>query len=359
MQSLFRLENDLSAGSRYIQRWPYLQKGLLQNIEKIEHYYQTYSIPAASSHIIEKLITAMGIPLSLEYDRYVANAYSSSRNVAQALKMTTSSSRGQVWDGVFYGQGSKEIIIAHEDYFNIFAARDNWKRMTPVTVLTHHITNSRFLIPDGKTTSKETGLAVIAINVPMLMAMYYCWVEEQTEKARRGEVRQTINQFVHGYALTGMIRTHADNVMLNNLYANSTGLPVVPSIRQHSFFTSDYTSDLAHVVEEQNIYVRNSQSHVLGTLGIVQVPCAGTMKDMSKLPRLASTMQCFWALVLARVKMLAYVAVTQKSSEKRHSSEFSNIAYLMKIYQARNSIKGNLGMEAYYEIAPMLDRIGI
>lgn len=359
MQSLFRLENDLSAGTYYLTQWPYAKQGLLNNIGKIEDFYRTYSIASPSSHVLARLITAMNLPRGLGFERYVANAYSSSMNVAQALKMTTSSSKGMIWDGDFYGAGSKEIIIAHSDYFNLFQLKDNWKNYSPVTVLCHNQTNSRFLIPDGKTNSLEKGVAVIAVNVPMLMAMYFCFNEEQDVAEAQGYPRKSLGQFIHGHALSGMVRSHADNVMLNQLYANSVGSPVMPALRNHSFFTSDYSPALESTVEQQNTYVRLMESRLLGTLKAVQVPCAGTMREMVLLPKMAPTMQCFWALVISRLKVLAYVMYTQRAAESTMGSEYQGIARLLKIQQTKNVMKNNLGMEGYYEIAPLLDKAKI
>lgn len=359
MQSLFRLENDLSAGTCYLTQWPYAKQGLLNNISKIEDYYRTYSIAAASSHVLVRLIMTMNLPRGLGFERYVANAYSSSMNVAQALKMTTSSSKGKIWDGDFYGAGSKEILIGHSDYFNLWQLKENWKSYCPVTVLCHNQTNSRFLIPDGKTNSLEKGVAVIAINIPMLMAMYFCFNEEQDAAEAQGFPRKTPAQFVHGHALSGMIRSHADNVMLNQLYANSCGTPVMPALRNHSFFTPDYSSAVESVVEQQNIYVRNMDSRLLGTLKAVHVPCANTMREMVTLPKVAPTLQCFWALVISRLKVLAYVMGTQRNAAKTMMSEYQNISWMMKIEQTKNVMKNNLGLEAYYHVAPLLDRAKI
>lgn len=359
MQSLFRLDNELYAGSSYLRQWPYLQNGLRQSLGKVHDYYHTYPVASNSSHVLVRLITAVNISRNLPFERYLANCYASSIDTAQALKMTTATSRGRVWEGEFYGEGSHEVLIGHRDYFSPALLEQNWKSMTPVTVLSNSQTNLAMLVPDGRTNSKDTSVAVIAVNIPMLMAMYYCFNLEQDEKQVRGFPRETVAQFVYGYALANMVASQTDHAYLNRLYCITNGIPQYSALRQNSFFLTDYSRVTDEVVEQQLSYVKNMQTKVVGTMKAIHMPFSENLLELSKLPVMSPTLQCFWALGLSRLKFLALYRTAQRNADTASASEFKNIAWQFKIQQVSQVIRNNLGMKAYYEIASLLDAAGI
>lgn len=359
MQSLFRLEHETNTGSIQLRQWVYAKNGLIQNVEKIEQFYQDFPIAVAASHLLVRLIQTVNISRNLSFDRYIANCSARSLNVAQALKLTSALGKGQVWDGVFYGSGTKEIIIAHDTLFPIQQAYDNWKGMHPVTVLQHNQTNTAMLIPDGRVSSTDKGLAVIAINIPMLMAMYYRFNQEQDAIELGGGARRTIYQFIHSYALAGTVRSHLDNAILNRLFNKVSGIPTTDAIRKHSFFLINYDDALDVGADMQLQYLRNLKRRFSGVMNATYLPIAGDLWEFSRLPDVPSTLQVFWALAISRMKILAFLCTVQKDYERINARELNTIRWLMKIHQTRMVIKNNLGMEAYYSVAPLLDIVGI
>lgn len=359
MQSLFRLEHETSTGSIELRQWDYVKLGLFKNIEKIEQFYQDFPIAVAASHLLVRLIQTVNISRNLSFDRFIANCSTHSLNVGQALKITNSLSKGQIWDGVFYGSGTKEIIIGHETLFSIREAHDNWKNLHPVTVLQHNQTNTMLMVPDGRVSSLDGGLAIIAINIPMLMAMYYRFNEEQDAVELGGGTRRTIYQFIHSYALTGMLRSHLDNVVLNRLYNRAAGIPTTESIRKHSFFTVNYDSALDSTANQQLEYLKNMKKRFSGVMKVVHLPISDDLWEFAKLPNMPSTLQVFWALALSRMKIMALLCLVQKDYARINGRELTTIKWLMNLHQTKQVIRNSLGMELYYSIAQYLDIVGI
>lgn len=359
MQSLFRLEHETNTGSIELRQWVYAQNGLIQNVEKIEQFYKDFPIAVAASHLLVRLIHSVNISRNLSFDRYIANCNARSLNVAQALKFTSALSKGQIWDGVFYGAGTKEIIIAHDTLFSIHDAYENWKNLHPVTVLQHNQTNTTLPIPDGRVNSTDKGIAVIAVNIPMLMAMYYRFNQEQDLVELGGGTRRTTYQFLHSYALAGMVRSHLDNVVLNRLFNKASGVPTTEAIRKHSFFLTNYDSALDVSANMQLEYLRGMKRRFAGVMQATHLPVAGNLWEFSELPTVPSTLQAFWALAISRMKIMAFLCIVQKDYERINARQLATIRWLMRIHQTRQVIKHNLGMESYYEIAPLLDIVGI
>jgi hypothetical protein len=359
MQSLFRLENETNVGGVELRQWAFAQAGLLKNIEKIEQYYQDYPTAVESSHLLVRLIQSIAVSRNLPFDRYVANCTALSLNVAQSLKLTSGLSKGQVWDGVFYGSGTKEIVMGHDTLFPIYETHTNWKSLHPVTVLQHSQTNTALMLPDGRVSSLDKGVAVIAINIPMLMAMYYCFNEEQDKEEANGKPRRTIYQFVCSYALAGMMRSHLDCVIVNRLYNRISGAPVTPAIRKHSFFLNDYDAALDTVADQQVLFLRNMRKRFSGVLKAIQLPMSGNMWEFAKLPSIPETLQAEWALVASRIKLIALMCLAQNDYQRINNRELVMIRRLAKMHQTRQVIKNILGFEAYFQLAPYLDIVGI
>lgn len=359
MQSLFRLEDVSNTGSVELRQWRFAREGLLASVEKIEQFYQDYPIAVTASHILARLIIAVNISRNLPFDRYVANCSARSLNVAQALKITTGLSKGQMWEGEFYGPGTNEILIGHDTYFPLQDAWDNWKSLQPVTVLTHSLSNTQLNIPDGRKNSLDKGLAVIAINIPMLMAQYYRFNQEQDEAELNGKPRRTMYQFLHSYALTGMVRSHLDNVWLNRLFNTLTGVPNTEAIRKHSFALVDYDNALDTCADQQVDFLRKFQKRFGGMMNATHMPVSHNLWSFSQLPSVPLTLQALWAMVASRIKVMAFLCVAQKNSADINSRELGTIRWMMKTYQVRSVMKANMGMEAYFQIAPYLDMVGI
>ncbi len=359
MQSLFRLETEANTGGITLRQWPYAKAGLDANVEKIENYYQEYPVAVASSHLLASLVLAVNISRNLSFDRYIAQCSARSLNVAQALKITSGLSKGQIWDGVFYGPGTKEIIIGHDTYFPLKEVYDNWKHQHPVTVLLHNQSNTMLNLPDGRLNTMDKGVAVIAINIPMLMAMYYRFNQEQDEVEANGGARRTLYQFLAAYALPGMVRSHLDGVIFNRLYNAATGVPNTDAIRKHSFFLTNYDAALDVSAEQQLGYLRNMSNKFTGVMRATHLPMSGNLLAYSELPSVPYTLQAFWALVVARIKIIAFLCTVQKDYAKVNGTALNTIRWLVRLHNTKQTIKNNLGLEAWYEVASWFDIVGI
>lgn len=359
MESLFRITPEGAAGSIELRQWSYAKDGLLNNVSKIEKYYQDYPMAVNGSHLLARLILSVNISRNLNFDRYVANCFAATWPVSQALRLTSPLGKGQVFEGVFYGSGTKEILIAHNTLFPLYEAQQNWKTLQPITVLMHNQTNTSLLVPDGKVSATDKGLAIIAINVPMLMAMWYCFNKEQDIVELNGGSRRTLYQFISSYALAGMLRTQLDHTVFNRLFNNVTGVPNTESIRKHSFFLSDYNPALDAIADQQVNYLKNMQRRFGSVLQATHLPVCGNLWELSQLPTIPSTLQVYWALTLSRLKILAFLCLVQKDYERINKNELTTIRTLMRMHETRKVIKANLGYETYFMVAPWLDILGV
>jgi hypothetical protein len=117
--------------------WNAARNALQENSSKVVSYYQTYPQVISSSHFLIKLIYAMNISKSLPIERFYDYCRQYTYSVSQTMGLTSAISRGNLLDGVFYGPGSTEVIIANDEYFDLELSHQNWKTLQPVRVLYH------------------------------------------------------------------------------------------------------------------------------------------------------------------------------------------------------------------------------
>lgn len=357
MQSLFQIQNDLSTGAFRVPVWDYVRNTLQSNFEKITNHYRLYPIPAKSSHLLIDIITTMSVSRTLPFDRYIANCTQRSMNVAQTLKLTSSLSKGKIWNDQFYG-GCEEIIIGHQERFDVWNSYENWRDLAPVEILDHPQSNLDMWIPDGSVSSMEKGFASIAINIPMLMAQWYMFCLEQDVEERAGKPRRTINQFVGSYPLINAIKSQTDIARTNALINYIHGVPSLKCLKRHSMFLVSVTDSLQTVMkQEMRLLDAVSNKGISGILRQVPAVFKENLSELSELPGMADNVQVLWALIASRLKILALSLNLNKHVEKMSTSELERIRWRYRVQNADSALKSNLGLRGYYMLAPYLDRL--
>lgn len=358
MQRLFRLESSAEAGTYLYKHWNYVQAGLRQNVGKVIDHYRQYPNKVNSSHVLIRLLFAMNLPRSLSFDRYISNAFDLAIPTAQSIQLTTATARGKLWDGEFYG-GCKEVILANNDYFDFTNAINEWRDYEPIKILAHDQTNLNYSLPDGRTASGDSGVCFISINVPMLMAQYYFFNKEQDDIVHDiAMARRTAQQFIVSYPIANALKSQTDLVMFNRLYCQMTGTPMLPGYIRHSFGNLiDYAPSIYACFEDEINILSKYQGKWSGVLKAVPMVFSDDLLELSKLPDIAPTIQCMWALMASRMKMLDFLTRTSKTYKSRNQQELNHINWLLKTHQVKNSIRGNLGVAQYFNIEPYIARI--
>ena len=349
MQNFFGLEKGGNEGTPIIPDWNYLRSGLQGNLETVTSYYRLYAGKVDGSHFLIKLIYGVGVTRSLPLDRFYANATAKTQGIAMANKMTCSVNNGNIFDGVFYGKGVKEIIIGHDDAFDYEDAAANWQDLQPIKVLKHPKSDLALNIPDGTTTSNEKGTAVIAINIPMLALQYREWKYIEDMRAERaGDSPKGITHFIFNYPLTNMMSSHLDVCIFNRIYNLLNGIPFGESRVKHPFYMTDFTKRLNDIQMRQLDILRGSMKKfntLLRSIPLVSVP---TLADLAALPEVAPTRQVIWALTLSRLSMLSFLfKVTKLRPREINSSEVNHILWNLSLYKTEKALQRILPDDAF------------
>jgi hypothetical protein len=357
MRTLFNLKPPSQYGVLRSVHWPYVRDGLRRNLEVILRYHRRNPQAVQGSHFLVRLLGAITIPHALNLDRYFENVDAGTFNTASALKLTSPVSKGAVFKGIFYGPGCHEVLIGHNDFFDIYDADRNWMNLQPVTVLRHPRSDLMMNLPDGKATGSEIGLAVIAINIPMLAIMYRAFCRYEEQAVPQGS-RLSVYHFLRMYVLPNMLATHLDVALFNRIDNLQKGAPLGESKQPHSFALPDYSKKVTEVHLEILTYLKKKRQDFLGVLYTIPAAVKPNMAQVMEMPDVAPTMQITWALVLARLNTVAFLFKT--AEERLHSlnqTEVSAVRRAIVSYRSDSVFSTVLPIEDYIEASLTLDDI--
>ena len=362
MLSLFDSPPPIAGGVLRFPQWNYVRDGMRRNVATAVQYYQSNPTAVASQNFLVRLLHSITVPQTLPTERYFDLVDAIALNTSMALKMTSAIYKGQLFQGEFYGNGSIEILIAHDEWFDPELAHKHWQRLQPIRVLRSPHTNLGYNIPDGKRSSSETGVSVIAINVTMLAMQYRAFrLEEQRLSLEMGgDSQRSIYQFLRMYPLTNMLFSQTDLVVFNRIHARLVGAPIGETGRRHSFYLPDYSSKLNEV---QDVILKGLDKNgrdFYDTMRTVPLVFQGTVAEQMRWPDIAPTRQVVWALMMGRVPLLQFLFASAKGGPRtRNMKEYNQLVRQVQSYRSESLFKsilsGDLLVDTLDEIHELLN----
>jgi hypothetical protein len=357
MHTLFNLAPRSLQGIQVPGAWYAIRGGLRRNLGQVIRYYRHTPGAVRSSHPLVKLVQSVDVPLSLTLERYHANVDAMALNLSMAMKMTSSIFRGKVWNGEFYGAGHEEILVVHTEYFDLALTHRDWHNATPLRVLRHSGSDLEMNLPDGRFVGSETGLAVIAINLPMLMVQYRAFREEEKRKAR-GVDEKSVTMFVHRFVLPNMLFSQLDQTLLNRIRCLQARVPAGWSTRKHPFALTDYSPRLDRCYEEILVGLARQGKNFIGVLQSVPAAARRNLEEAMHLPDMAPTRQVMWALAIARLPMLDFVlSASSDSPGTRNQSEINLLNRTFFGWQQERLFDGVMDALTHQAVMDELDAI--
>jgi hypothetical protein len=364
MHTLFNLVPRALQGIQHPALWSYVRDGLRANVGQVIRYYRANPQAVKSDHLLVKLIQSVDMSLSLNYERYYSLVDASSLDLSMTLKLTSSLYKGQVWDGVFYGPGSDEVLIVHTDSFDIDKARKDWQNVTPVRVLRHAKSDLYLNLPDGQRNTTESGVSVIAINLPLLMCQYYAfrqayWIDDKSRHNDSGQIDpRSIMMFIHMYVLPNMLFSHLDQALFNRIHNLADGKPMGQSIKRHPFALIDYSQKVDMVYGQVLGNLRGQEKNLVGILQSVPAAARLNMEEAARLPDMAPTRQVMWALAVSRLPMLDFaLGMTHERAMTKNQSEVNEIDRTLYRWKVARIFEGVMPKDVQADVIKELNTI--
>lgn len=304
MYQLFEDYNDPTVSVSKPPGFNYIARIYNREIQTIINYYKDRAFYLHNTHLLVRILNSFTVPIEASIDRYVEMATTRGPYIAKHFQMTNEINFGKIHDGIFYGEKVKEIILSVENYFSPFTIGKNWQSLRPVTVLDHPISDLHLLLPNGKVNSTAEGLAVIAVDIPLLLTQYRYFLIEQQNNT---ESVLGANHFVYKYVLPNMLHSHIDIVVLNRMMNLHYGAPMSSNLYRYQFPIVDYSQSVDKELKRTLSRLKNSRTQYFGYIQNMLSISNPSMSDSLNMPDLAKTRQVWWAMFLTRLKVMKFL----------------------------------------------------
>lgn len=324
MQKLFNSYFGPKTGISIDPAWRYVKSGLQRNISQAVLYYRSKIFSVKSNHLLVNLLDSSETSVLGDIESFYNQVQYKALRLGSIFNMTTSVSFGQIFDGVFLGKGSKEIIIATDDAMNPLELEANWQDIESVKFLDHPKSDTSLLLANGKAYSDEEGYSVICVNIPSLLVQYRCWLKEQMANEQAGEPTFSTAVFVHKYILPNLLHSQLDVAIFNRVNNLVKGAPMGMPKYRHAFTLIDYNDRLDKSLNTSVKQIKNKDVDFFNTMRQVPMVSVENLLELSKLPENAPTYQIVWAELAARIKLVSFLVDANPSHGSKQSQQYLN-----------------------------------
>ena len=348
MYSLFnKMEWGNWGGAPTYLNYRYSLKGLRSNLERVIHYNRIYPRAVRPNHFLVKLIHSLNIPVSMDPQRMVDLIAERAEGVGMAMNITSPLNKGRIFSpGVFYGEGSQEILIADSTPVDARAVKEEWESLRPIEFVYHPKTDLGMDVPQGFQNSDELGLCVVRINVPLLALQYQQW--RQREWMYNSENQRSVMQFVASYPLNNLMYSQVDWAIINRVVNTYRGIGCANSYLRKPFQVTDYTDRLQLAVDQMVHDYRTrkfTMENLLGSIDLIGTPSA---MERVALPKLLPTRQVKWALILARTPITRFlVDWNTQTGNRKNKAQLNTIRIETQRFLNDNALRSSVPKRAF------------
>ena len=339
----------------------YLRNSLHRNLTTVVNFHRKNPMAVKSNHFLVRLLQSIPVPQSLSTDRYYNNVDAMALNLSMAMRMTSPISKGSLFNGIFFGKGNVEILIAHSESFNPFDADADWENIEAIKVLRHPRSDLGLNIPDGTNTGMENGLVVIAINIPLLAIQYRAFRHNEEYYNITNESvnnQRSVMHFVYMYVLPNMLKSILDYSLFNSIKNLEYGVPIGTSTKKHSFFLPNYDDK---VIRQQNNvlnYLQNVDRSFAGVLRSIMAVGSNTAYEAMMMPDIPETRPVIPALFLARLDVLRFLfKIAKDGAGVKNKTLVNQILREIDIFDYKSMLKPVLTNALYTEVMNNIDEL--
>lgn len=324
-----------------------LKPNLKRDYGKIAAYYRKQENVVDRSHLIVQLLEYLNLSHKRDEFSIISACVDRAPELAMKLGLIHPyNSKPQSFNGVFYNQNVREVIVLDETTsVDVAFVRRHWFNINSIRIMTHPYSDFSGGLCDGKYPYSNGGVAVMYINLPLLMLIYKFWCHERERQGLHVFKKEI---FVYQVVIPNMLFNHVNVALINRAIEVYNGKSVPDYRRLHPVSTSDYSIAIAEVIGLQLKLLEPEMPDVNNFFDMIPSALGGdTWKDAMVIPDIAPTMHTRWAMELS---VLPYVSfMLDYYSKSKNPRVLRNITYDMR--------KDIRAMETNNEIAA-ISRLG-
>ncbi len=358
---MYEIFNENKYIKQGLDRWPQfelIRRTYLRELYKLQEYYHNRVYAVKSNHLLAYILADLDVPMSYSDDRYVEVCRARADITSRATFLTSDTHYGKLHNGVFYGPGTTEIIYSVDEYFDTSIVRNNWKDVIAVRPLLHPRSDLRLMLPNGKKSGNETGLAAISINIPMLALQYkYFSLDQYANKEKRDSLLG-VTHFIHMYVLPNMMGYHLDIVIFNRLMNLFYGKPMGVSFFKHAFNIIDYSSKIDYVLKKELEVLKTTPLLDISMINETPAIYSSSMISALHMPDITPTRQSWWSLLLSRLSIMKFIIdIGATASDRLNMSDIVQLQISLKRLLRENIYPQILPRDLLYETNETIDEI--
>lgn len=354
---MINLLNSLTTfikGTVKFPEWEYVRKGLQLNTRQAIDYYRHSAYSVKSDHEIIKLLASLDTSVDMELMEFYKRVDSKALMVGQQLGFTTTMSVGKVFNNVFFGKHSKEVIIITDEPFDVKYVHDYWMDCCPVRILKHGFDYIDNFPLDG--TVDSNSISVFTINLSMLAVQYRAYRQWQKTYVNERTGRNSIYHFVYSYPLNNMRYDAIDHAILNRLIKIRNGLPTNDNQTKHPFHVTNFTMKcdrLLLMINESLMNMKRDLGNVAMTIPLVNMD---NVYQLLKLPDVNDSRQINWAIYIARIEMLLFL-MSYPGVMEQNTGIINALKYELRSYLRDGTIRQVIDHELYLKHQAVIESL--
>lgn len=310
MYTLFNNESRMKQTSIVNMNFEYL-KGQLMDVQVARYRQYRGDNPGylKSDHILQKILGLVDIPFDGDLATYYMKVSSIVNRMSGQMGFCNAAHHGRVRNhSHFYGKGVSEIIIAiGGDNVKMSDIWYNWTTMSPVRILSHPFYGCGVVELDGTNDWKDLpqgATAVIEINIPLLACQYQLWRMATRATGPEGFVAPTAH-FLTQFIIPNILPSHLDVCVGNTVHMLIGCEDYVKIENKMPFYCADYYPRFEKALKEITERLSNQDLFYTDILANIPVVGQSNLSQTIKLPDIAFTNQAIWALIIARLHVIA------------------------------------------------------
>lgn len=302
---MYRLFNDAhpnTVGSKLYPRFDYEASVTQRSVQRLIEYRMQTTGYVDSDHILAKLLHTLKVPYTGDDLRFAEGIKQLQNGLSGGFGLTSYAFRGKAHQGTLFNRATQELLVL----INNDIPRDMrtiWETVEPIRVLSSPRSDLSIETLDGTGREDEVGVAVIAIDLPLLALQYEYW--KQSAYAGVEHRHRGAPHFLYQFPLTHALKSALDVSIINRLHRTILGYPV-----------SEYRRQLPFAVTHNHAGIDYGLEQVIGRLSTKDMSFEDMLRNIPgvfkpsalevvQLKRLPYTQQVIWALMIARIDVVS------------------------------------------------------
>lgn len=336
MFKLFTTERyDYNYPIKKYSKFDYIKRRYLDELDHVLSYYHNKDYAVNNNHLLNRLITNLMTSLNTDPYEYLNRIAVNARLVSKQFNIVSNINSGEILDNVFFGKGSREILLYREDLIDLDYIEENYKNMDTVRVIYTESTDLDFYVPRNQKVYLTPVLNIMSIDIVALLMQYRYWALDRIAN----DASTNPNVFIAQIVLPNMVPNMLDLAIWNRYIHLALDQPISTFTIKHPFNVLDYSTGIDNILSSVVKDTKDVNQPLIQT--ILSVP---TIYNVDMLATLYIghkfyTQQSEWVLWLSRTNVVADLLTLLNSKGIRRNAGLLNVLPVL-VKQMKRALAG-------------------